>query len=164
MSGSQFLFIHGGSGWMMSRRAAERYVELEDEMRRMYQGKYVGDDVEILDFLSLVNLSWIEANSIAFEGSAIRVEDYEAVSSAKMDFGSAVTLPCTAPGELMHGIYRLNKLVFLHNGQRRDWVMEFGEQMIESAPNDIYVEPQLEDSRICTNSKGYNYSMPGEGI
>jgi hypothetical protein len=164
MSKDEFLFVHGGSGWLLSRRAAQRMIEVEDKLKQMYKNRYFGDDVAIRDFLQLMNISWSQADSTVFQGSAINPIDYEAIVAANMSIARAISLSCPAPEHLMHGIYQLNKLVFMHNGLTRDWAMEIGEQLIRTAPDNIYVEPLYEDSRICINSYEYVYSMPGDLI
>jgi hypothetical protein len=156
MAGINFLFVHGGAGWLMSRAAVERYVELEGPLTAAYQGKGYGDDVAYRDFLAMVNITPAQIDTTVFQGSPIRDSDYKALLQANMSM-DAVTLPCSHPRALQHSIYKMNEMVFLHNGQPRNWVMEFGKQIIGTAPDNIFVEPQQVDSRICSNVYNWSY-------
>ena len=71
------LFLQGGSGWTMSRKAAEKYLEFYTDSKVSQECLHLPDDCSITNYLKYVNVSLIQSTSHFFHGHGDYYIDFE---------------------------------------------------------------------------------------
>ncbi|OHT09023.1 hypothetical protein TRFO_22171 [Tritrichomonas foetus] len=129
-------FIHGGSGWILSRAAVQLYLRKRDKLERKYRQEPYGDDVNILHFVHLAHLMYNEVNDPRFVGWPVTDESYEEV--IKNGFFS-IQKTCDQNYSRKPPV-TLNEVIFWHNGRQKNYVFPYGEKYINYAPSDIAIQ------------------------
>jgi hypothetical protein len=141
-----YTWIHGGPGWIMSRRAVEKYIQHEDWMRQLNAQIIVGDDVTIADFAHRLNLTFQDVFSGAFFGGPLIIDQFLflnrsfAMADIKMDCPSTDT---------WHPFIRAKDVAFYHNGHKINWVNQFGDRLVDEAPHNLSMEGWPGGGKFC---------------
>jgi hypothetical protein len=138
-------WIHGGSGWLMSRAAVTAFLVQESEMRK--DQELMGDDVIFGRSLAALGLLLADVFSGAFQGSPIPETIYEALEQ-NMNF-DAVAVACSRSGESFHPRVRVRDRAFLHNGREVNWAVKLGRRILEEAGERLWLESSANMSWFC---------------
>lgn len=143
-------YIHGGTGWIMSREAVRQYLLDEEYMRAEYLKSQQGDDVHIVKMLKVLNKTHEECHTTQFVGPPIGQEVWEKLLDNKATDWSFL-LEC-APSSRRNFPVRLNEVALLHNGNKRNYVVEIGKDVIDKAPDNVYIQSGFDFSKMCKES------------
>jgi hypothetical protein len=144
--GKTLEFVHGGPGWIMSRAAAAKFVAHEHAMIEMHTNLSVGDDVIFSKFAVDFGLRPEDIFSPRFCGAPLDAASWKLFNDTRKFDGLDVMCPLEP---LAHPLLRVTQLVFLHNGQKTDWVNPLGEWLITEAPDNLYIEAVEHEARFC---------------
>jgi hypothetical protein len=126
-------FIHGGSGWIMSRACAEFYVARLAEINKTFIEKPFGDDMMPDFFKHMINLSTEQMTHGGFVGSPL-----EDKARNRLKVGDYQGLPICPSLALQKQRLRmtmyLNETVFWHAGSNDLAVITDGYRMMAEAP------------------------------
>ena len=147
-------FIHGGSGWIMSRKAAEVfYAEREfyyDFLSRP-ENNETGDDVTTQLFMKKHNIKPIDAHSVKFLSTRLDNKSVNALVANKYR-----TIPICPPNPTDFALTRrhfpLNEVIAWHAGRNDVISIVEGFRILSQVPKNIYVRYDLDSTAICINS------------
>ncbi|KAH0787346.1 hypothetical protein GPJ56_008857 [Histomonas meleagridis] len=131
-------YIHGGSGWFISRAAAQKYYDLLDTMTPYYVSHYVGDDVVIYNFTKRMNLTAKDIEQKEFLGHSFSNDDFERIR----------TLNFTGIKKCPHATHKLKETVFWHSGRSDNFQMVHGKEIYPKLPDNLY-----HDFGLCTKDE-----------
>jgi len=140
-------YLHGGSGWLMSRYAAQKFIELVDQ----YPDKTLpfdnrADDIALPSlFFKKINPNISDWASGAFNGSPISPEAISFLNS--QNFTNVPTCDGMPIGAV-------NQFVVWHAGDRSMSVVVNGEKYIRTTPSNIFVMCPKHVSIVCKNWSG----------
>lgn len=143
-------YIHGGTGWIMSREAVRRYLNEEEYMQAEYLKSAHGDDVGIVKMLQVLNKTHQECHTTQFVGPPLPSDAWEKLLASKAtnwDF-----LRECAPSSWRNFPVPVKNIAFIHNGNKRNYVSAIGKDLIENAPSDVYIQSGFSESKICKYS------------
>ena len=143
------VYIHGGCGWIMSRAAVQKYLELESNMSDLYYTRMMGDDINIADFPKLINMSLLDVDDGVFLGPPIPDEQYELTKD--MNF-SRIKERCAFLHEKPYWPVPFNQIIFYHNAHKNDYAFTRAKKMIDSAPPYTYVQSHHHGAFLCLNT------------
>ncbi|OHS96049.1 hypothetical protein TRFO_10235 [Tritrichomonas foetus] len=143
----KYTYIHGGSGWIMSRAAVKKYLDLEQTMKTLYENAGHGDDVNIVNFPKLLKMDLDEVDDGAFLGSPLKDEEYNATRN--FDF-SGIKRKCRFTNVKAQNPVPASKIIFFHNGRKKDYVFTIGKKMLDMAPPNIRFQSTHHYSELCT--------------
>lgn len=142
---SNMFFIHGGSGWIMSRAAAKAYYDNIRILSREYNSNPTsGDDVLIGWFAHhLLNLSFKKIDDPYFLGSPYQNSEVTVVQEKKWN-----TLPnCTANKILQQK--PIKQIIFWHSGRKDNYPMNIGIKAKDVYPPNVYYDQNSNPRRLC---------------
>jgi hypothetical protein len=126
-------FIHGGSGWIMSRACAEFYVERLAEINRTFISQQHGDDLMPNFFKHMVNLTTEQMTSMAFVGSPM-----DGKARKRLEIGDYTNLKVCPSLEFQKRALRmtmyLNQTVFWHSGTNDMMTVTDGYRLLTTVP------------------------------
>jgi hypothetical protein len=126
-------FIHGGSGWIMSRACAEFYVARLAEINKTFIVQPHGDDMMPNFFKEMINLSTEQMFHGGFVGSPL--EEKARVRLKKGDYNGLPICPSLEfQKERLRMSMYLNETVFWHAGSGDLAVVSNGYRMMAEAP------------------------------
>lgn len=144
---SKLFFVHGGSGWIMSRRAAQIYYDHLQQLQIQYNSNPTsGDDVLFGWFASsFLNLSFQDIDDPYFLGSPYKDFEVNIVRNQKWE-----KLPnCTRSKiDLMRPI---KEIIFWHSGRRDNYPMNIGIKAKDVYPPNVYYDQFSPIRRLCMN-------------
>lgn len=144
-------FIHGGSGWIMSRKAAQLYLEHKDQqLEYLANSNHYGDDVVTQMFIDKYQLPYEDIHSQRFLGTKLDDE------SVKMLITNRYHLtPECPPNPIDMPITRAHipfyNLINWHSGRRDVISIVEGWKILSHVPHNIYVFLENDHSSICVN-------------
>ena len=145
-----YTFIHGGSGWIMSRKAA---CDVNDNMNsflnEFFQIKS-GDDIITHIIQKYYNLKNEDIKNEAFLGTKLNNKsvqmlinrDYKNISKCMEYFDSTYKNPLNKP-------IQLNKIVFWHSGRSDNFPIYDAYDILSTIPDNINVVFLDHESEIC---------------
>ncbi|OHT03557.1 hypothetical protein TRFO_29055 [Tritrichomonas foetus] len=136
-------FIHGGSGWLMSRAAAGAYQKLLPSLILKYENdSLVGDDVIMSVFTEAIGLEYNDIFDKYFLGSPLNNKEIEIIRNKTW-----MDLPlCTdRPDEMVP----IKDIVFWHSGRSDNFPMVPGIQVKEAFPDNICYDQFSKVRRLC---------------
>ena len=126
-------------------------------MRTEYLNSHAGDDVHIRTMLDVLNKTHRECHTTQFVGPPIGKDVWEKLlenRATKWDF----LMEC-APSSRRNFPVPVNQLAILHNGNKRNYVAAIGKDVIDNAPDDVYIQSGADISRMCKRSKWMNSTV-----
>ena len=140
-------FLHGGSGWIMSRYAVSKYLRLEMEMATMFER--TGDDV-LVSRRFQNNLEWnlSSMNDPRFVGTPL--DNFSITMLQNLRSFNRSTLPTCIES---HITTRVNDIVIWHSGEPFMTVVTEGEKIFtKNILNDVYLQRGLfnRDLQLCS--------------
>ena len=153
VNGTNFAYIKGTSGWIMSRASARQFIEHEEEyLEEFFSGDYVkGDDVITYDMMNSMSLSSSEVESHSFlsfpldESSiaAINKNDYSHVKECSQSDNKYLTpdLP-------------LKNIIFFYNNNIDSLANSEGFRMLNDIPEGLDVEIKDPSAILCRPPTG----------
>ncbi|OHS98681.1 hypothetical protein TRFO_34867 [Tritrichomonas foetus] len=137
------MFIHGGSGWIMSREACKCFMKNIDKLWEYHNSiPNLGDDVVLGYFAKLANLSFNDIDDHHFLGSPYNDFEIEVVTNRTWH----VLPSCVAERETMLPI---RKIVFWHSGRIDNYPISIGVDAKKVYPNNIYYEQLAPKRQLC---------------
>lgn len=142
---SNLFFVHGGSGWIMSRKAAQIYYDNIQALSVKYNSDPTsGDDVLIGWFaMKFLNLSFKDIDDPYFLGSPYQDQEVQIVQNKAWK-----SLPnCTVNKiEIQKPI---KQIIFWHSGRRDNYPMNIGIKAKNSYPPNVYYDQYSNPRRLC---------------
>ena len=128
-------FLHGGSGWLMSRAAVSRLLGMEGEMTAKHRKEGCGGDVNIMHILKKLNQSFNDVHAQEFSGWPVLDDSCTPLIRSGFDCTSAVKRCSNA-----HHVSRVRDIAVWHNGREKDYVSAIGRKIIDEAPMPFGIE------------------------
>lgn len=134
------MYLHGGSGWIFSRRAAELWLKSIDTIDDLYTTHPSwGDDVFLDHFRELVNLTNEEIDTPEFIGQPLNLGDLkkldEFLTNSSFEFSQCI------PSSILNGtlIRPIKSAVFWHSGRTDNFQMHYGKKIQEKVPPNLII-------------------------
>jgi hypothetical protein len=127
-------FIHGGSGWIMSRACAQYYISRLAELNETFISQPHGDDLMPNFFKHWINRTTEEMTSMAFVGSPMDVSARKRLK--ERDYNNLPICP-----SLIHQVRSLrmsmylNETVIWHSGANDLLTVTDGYRILSEAPS-----------------------------
>jgi hypothetical protein len=132
------IFVHGGSGWIMSRAACEFYQANMAEINRIFFAEPWGDDLMPSALLQITKGKWEELDHIGWIGSPMDDQ-----SSARVKIGNYSGLPICPTWKFQVEKQRLGRyfkdLVVWHSGRNDIVTVMHGYQAAAQAPPAVFL-------------------------
>lgn len=146
-------FIHGGPGWIMSRYAVKKYIDIEKQMTENYNSFKNADDENIMMFVNEYRLLYNNIYTPQFSGWPVKDSSYQQLIQSNFSY-SKIIFPCR---KNLHP-KKVNKLVVWHNGRKKDYVNTIGKRIINEAPDNLGIHYHLHTGgEFCIFSKSIDY-------
>lgn len=145
---NNLFFIHGGSGWIMSRPAAQIYYNSINKLSRKYNSEPTsGDDVLIGWFaINFLNLTFFDIDDPYYLGSPYQDFEIQVVKNKTWN-----KLPnCSIKYKIQKPI---KELIFWHSGRRDNYPMNIGIKAKDVYPPNVYYDQYSYPRRLCLNRR-----------
>ncbi|EAY21149.1 hypothetical protein TVAG_283190 [Trichomonas vaginalis G3] len=142
-----FAFIHGGSGWIMSRYAAEMYEKNKEQIERIYFESIGGDDTITDSIRRVFNLTDEEMHSTSVLG--VRLDDFSIRALRSNNFTGIDVCPSMTTISTDRPI-QLNKLIIWHSGREDTLPVVSGYDILNRVSDDIYVYYKPHWASVCS--------------
>jgi hypothetical protein len=146
--GGESLFVHGGSGWIMSRAACQYYHDQRAEIDRRFFAEPFGDDLMPKILCELRHTQWLEMDHDAWIGSPM--DDDSSTRIQKGNYDGLTGCPDlesqkrrSRPGRF------IRDLVFWHSGRNDIVTVIAGYKATVEAGDDIMLAHVYGGVRLC---------------
>ena len=148
INGTNFAYIKGTSGWLMSRSAAKHFIDHEEEfLENFFSGDYVkGDDVITYDMMISMNLSFQEVQSNAF--LSLPLDDKSLTAIISKDYTS-VRECVQSDNKYLTPDIPLKSVIFFYNDKELSLANAKGFGMLSDVPDLLNVEIIDSKASIC---------------
>lgn len=139
-------FLHGGSGWIISRAMAKYILDNKEELiSLMFTGTNKGDDILTFDLINRLKLTSMEVQSYSFLGVPLTDESMEA-----LQYGRFNKIPnCDFSADPLQYTFSFNKIIFWHNGKADSFTNNNGFRLISETPDEIKVQTKGLKAELC---------------
>ena len=146
VKGTNYGYIHGGSGWIMSRASAKQFIDNENEYIKSFFSEYVkGDDVITFDMMNMMRLSPHEVNSKYFMGYPLDDASNEMIKTNNYDRAET----CSNTENKLVPDLSLKDIVFWHSGRADMLALTDGYRILSEVPDGYNVYFDKEKGHIC---------------
>lgn len=143
--------IHGGSGWVMSRAAAEFYTQHRKYIVGEWKTMRVGDDVMPHFFRKAANLSANQTNHYGFIGSSMNDESFRRMRNN--NYTNLAACPSfRRQEEMKRFIMPFGDFVFWHSGRNDMISMTDGYRLARDVPKGLAFAHGPSASALCNAS------------
>ena len=152
VAGVSWAFLHGGSGWLISRAFAKAFIEKESIILEEFFKSKSGDDMVSTYFRSEFNISQKEIHSNAFIGSPFTDLAIKILEKQSFDLIPDCKSDCFKKSSEHHHL-KLKDAVILHSGRKDLYSVVRGDYILKIIPNNIYLKPAGPQSNLCKHGK-----------
>lgn len=141
-------FIHGGSGWIMSRKAAEKFLEnWEILKKRQDADPFTGDDVIVGWFAQhILHLSFEDIDDPSFLGSPYTDAEIEIVTYGYWEKLPKCTKKCYQKQK------PIKEIAFWHSGRPDNYPVNIGISAKDIYPPNVYYDQNNYVRQLCIYS------------
>lgn len=140
-----FAFIHGGSGWIMSRKAAEIFENNEKFIVDTYFNGIGGDDTMTDIMIRVFNLTDEKVHDSRILGT--RLDDNSTNALISNDFSMLEN--CPKGTHIANTPIQFNKIIFWHSGRKDTIPVVCGYDILNRVPDYVYVTFKPHWATIC---------------
>lgn len=138
-------FIHGGAGWVMSRKAAQLVQEKMNEFLTFFFEMDGGDDTFTYIIKEYFEISDISIHSDRFLST--KLSNYSVNKLLSKEFGDIQICPTNL--DFTRGPIQLNKVVFWHSGRADNFPINTAYDILSTAPDSLKVIFKGPEAHIC---------------
>lgn len=139
------MFVHGGSGWILSRAAAVLWLKHLDELNQLYAFyPSYGDDVFLDYFRKMIHLRNRQIDAVEFIGSPLAPEDGEMLAARNYSFPV-----CPDVRRSENDKRFIKKAVFWHSGDARNLQVERGKEIQSTVADNLILDTAVRPVRLC---------------
>ena len=143
-----YYFIHGGSGWILSKAAAKKWINYKDEiLKEFFKHDLCGDDFMTEFFMKKLNIHYSFFHSDYFLGTPLNNEELYIMKNNLYS-----KLPsCTIENNPMvnRKLRKMKNIIFWHVSNRDLTPMLKGYQIFSEMPNFVYFQLLENKSGLC---------------
>ena len=142
-------FIHGGSGWIISRYAAEQLLKKKKYFLHLILEKGYGDDYATVELRKLFNLSYRNIHISQFLGSPL--DDFATNALLNNNYTGVPYCP-SSPHQyfpLTRKPIPFKKILVWHSGRKDAIVIKSGFKIWAQVPENLYIYFKEESTSIC---------------
>ena len=135
-------FLHGGSGWILSRASAEFIIKFKQDILNKYFSSYIkGDDVVTYDFINYCNINFNEVDSRVFLGTPFNEETIQILQSKQyQNFPKC---------NFSNNYFFFKNIIFWHSGRKDLLPLIEGYQILSNIPNNLIINIFKHNSYLC---------------
>ena len=139
------MFVHGGSGWIMSRAAAVLWLKHLDELNKLYAfHPSYGDDVFLDHFRKMIHLRNRDIDAVEFIGPPLAPEDREMLAARNYSFPACSDVRRSANDKRF-----IKKAVFWHSGDSLNLQVERGKEIQSTVADNLILDTAVRPVRLC---------------
>jgi len=149
-SRTNVLFLHGGPGWIMNRKATQIWVDNVSYFNKKYKSGYSGDDVLTLEYIKFIGSSMENANLVPFIGwpmsknalDILRNRTYDKIENCRFSNNQ----------EYLYLAHPFKDTVAWHSGSPYNIAVIEGRDIINTIPENIYAFTSGMSTNLCKSN------------